>query len=86
MRPIHLDHGPARFQASGEGLVADSVTSVASCSIDASFCLVFKKLTRQFFVAHPLLKKIPLAHEILKHGMYLVSTPLSYSCAQSPMV
>ncbi len=48
-RPIHVDHGPARFQASGGGRIAESMTSVASCSIDASFCLVFKKINATNF-------------------------------------
>ncbi len=51
-----MDHGPARFQASGGGRITESMTSVASYPIDASFCLVFKKINATNFVAHPLLQ------------------------------
>ncbi len=67
-RPMHLDHGSARFQASGGGRIAGSMISVASCSIDASFCLMFKNINATNFRSSSFATNLFISsHEILQY-------------------
>ncbi len=52
----------------------ESLTSIASCSVDASFCLVFKKINATNFrnssCATKFISLEILSHEILQHGNF----------------